>query len=114
MLAGRHVTIVCIVGVLLLGLATRPARAADTLDPSQPVFSAAEVAAYEDALRERRNHAIVWAGATTVGALVATGVTLLAIGLGGDPGSSALTTMGVTTLSLATIGAFAGLELVRW
>jgi len=84
------------------------------LEPRPVLFTSNEIAQYR-AESQRRNR--LWAmglGGGGALALVAAGVTLLALGLGREPGSSEMTTAGVGCLALATAGAFLGFELARW
>ena len=100
--------------VLLFALAPVVARAdLPRLTPPPIVFSSIEIADYQNEARGKRNKLIMSLAGGTVLALVATGITLMAIGLG-DPGSSAMTSSGVACLSVATLGVFTGLELIAW
>ena len=84
------------------------------ITPPPVVFSSSEISEYEDLQRSKRNKIVIGFAGGTVLALVATGIALMAVGLGTDPGSSKLTSSGVACLSVATLGTFMGLELYTW
>ncbi|MBW2733763.1 MAG: hypothetical protein JRH20_15350 [Deltaproteobacteria bacterium] len=98
--------------VLLLGSGSALAET-PSIAPRRIAFTAEEYSAYEDAHRARTNKLIIVFGGGTIGALLATGITLLAIGLS-PSGNTALTTTGMGSLSLATLGGFTALELYQW
>ena len=82
--------------------------------PLPATFSTSEVSQFEDAQLARYNRLVLSLAGGSMAALLAGGVTLLALGLGGNPGSSAMTTGGIGCLSLATIATFFGLEIYQW
>ncbi len=81
--------------------------------PRRIVFSASEYSAYESVRQRQRNRLVIALGSSTLGTLLAAGVTFLAIGLS-DIGNAAYTTGGVTSLCLAVLGGFTALDLYEW
>jgi hypothetical protein len=101
---------------LLLG-AAHPARADDKeppLGPQPALFSQEEIDRYDEEAVKRHNRRVLLGGGALLVTLLATGVTLMAVGLGRKPGSAGLTTGGVVCLGLATVTGFTGLELIQW
>ncbi len=110
---GKSLTI----ALLIVFIAGTSARAYPQYLPQGPhpaVFSTSEVTQFEDAQLARYNRLVLSLAGGSVAALLAAGVTLLAVGLGGNPGSSAMATGGIGCLSLATIATFMGLEAYQW
>lgn len=102
----------------LLLVATPAPSSAETeppqLDPRPVVFTYAEKSSFEEAraARSRRN-LLLWGGSAFL-ALVAGGVTLLALGLREERGKAGLVSGGISSLSAAVAGGFVAYEVAEW
>jgi|GEM_PF-5849067 hypothetical protein len=84
------------------------------LYPKVAEFSSLEINAFEATTQQRKNRLVMGFVGGGALALVAAGVTFLAMGLRPHDGNATLSTVGINCLGLATVGAFVGLEFITW